>query len=139
MSIHAMSNTRSNAMSNAMSSAMSNAMSNMFSRIEIDSEGQDPIILSHGRQLTWPNDSSYANAMSSPLISPAQPIQAPFPDAISVLTLTPNELSTGAPRLVAEWWRCCDCDNMVNPSLASGKCPICSHAQCGSCKNETVP
>ncbi|KAJ6132268.1 hypothetical protein N7471_007483 [Penicillium samsonianum] len=119
---------------------MSNAMSNNFSITETDSEGQNSTPLLRVWHLTRPNDSSYADALSNPLMYRAQSTLSPFPDAISVLTATPDYLSTGAPRLVPQWWRCCGCANLVNPSLApEKKCPICSHSECGSCSTETVP
>ncbi|CAG8138421.1 unnamed protein product [Penicillium nalgiovense] len=115
------------------------AMSSNLSNAETDTEGQNPTPLLHDWHLAQPNHSSYADAMSSPLIYCAQPILAPYPDAISMLTPTPDYLPTGVPRLVPQWWRCCGCSNLVNPSLASEKCPICSHSGCGNCSTETVP
>lgn len=37
------------------------------------------------------------------------------------------------------WWRrCCACGNLVNPSLATHACLICSHIECSSCGREKV-
>ncbi|KAJ5360489.1 hypothetical protein N7517_009680 [Penicillium concentricum] len=119
-----------------MSSAMSSAMSNKFSNTETNSEGQTSTLL-HGLDLTQLNNSSYADAMSSAMISRARSTLAP--DAISRLTLTPDYLSTGAPRLVPVWRRCCQCTNLANPILAPEKCSICSHSECPSCTTENVP
>ncbi|KAJ5836674.1 hypothetical protein N7447_002700 [Penicillium robsamsonii] len=119
--------------------AMSNAMSNKFPNSETDSDGQDPTPLLHGLHLTQPIASTYTNAMSSALISRGRSTLAPFPDAISMLTLTPDYLSTGTPRLVVIWRRCCQCGNLANPILAPEKCSICSHSECGFCTTENVP
>ncbi|CAP94972.1 hypothetical protein PCH_Pc21g00750 [Penicillium rubens Wisconsin 54-1255] len=113
------------------------AISNNFPNTQTDSEGQSSTHPLHGWHLAQPNHPCDADVMSSPLIYRAQPILAPYLDTISVLT--PDYLSTGAPRLVPQWWRCCGCSNLVNPSLASEKCPICSHSECGNCSTETVP
>ncbi|KGO38891.1 hypothetical protein PEX1_002850 [Penicillium expansum] len=121
-----------------MSNVMSNAMSNKFSNAETDSEGHNSTPLPHGWRLPQPNDSSYVDAISGPLI--VQSTLAPFLDAISALTPRSDYLSTGAPRLVPIWVRCCGCGNLVNPNLApEGKCPICAHCACRSCGSENVP
>lgn len=120
--------------------AMSNAMSNKSSNTGTNSEGQNSTPFSHGWHFTRPNNSSYADSMSSTLTSHAHSTLAPFPDAISVLTPTPECLSTSAQRLVPEWWTCCKCQNLVNPNLApERKCPICSHVECDFCGTEVVP
>ncbi|KAJ5198988.1 hypothetical protein N7491_000448 [Penicillium cf. griseofulvum] len=113
-------------------------MTNKFSNTETDSEEHDSTF-SHGCHLTQPNDSFYADPTSSPLISRARSTLVPSQGAISLLTLAPNYLSTGTPRLVPEWRRCCECSNLVNPSLAPEKCPICSHPACDFCSKENVP
>ena len=70
----------------------------------------------------------------------AQSTLGPFPDAISVLTPTPEYLSTGPQRLMPEWWTCCEFQNLVNPNLApERKCPIYSHVECDFCGTEIVP
>ncbi|KAJ5165213.1 uncharacterized protein N7500_007043 [Penicillium coprophilum] len=119
--------------------SMPSAMFNTFLDTETDSEGQSSSPLSHGWHLTQPNNCSYACPMSSPLISRARSTLAPFPDAISILTPTPEYLSTGAPRLVPVWKRCCQCKNLTNPHLAPEKCSICSHVPCPDCSDENVP
>lgn len=119
---------------------MFHAMSNKISDTETDSERQNSTPLPYGWRLPQPNNFSCVDAMSSPLIYRAQSTLAPFPDAISALVPTPDYLSTGAPRLVVLWARCCVCGNLVNPDLApEKKCPICSHTECGACGKENVP
>ncbi|OQE40012.1 hypothetical protein PENCOP_c006G00373 [Penicillium coprophilum] len=117
------------------------AMFNAFSNTETDSERQSSSSLFHGWHLTQSSDCSYACPMSSPLLSRARSTLAPSPDAISILTPTPTleYLSTGAPRLVPVWTRCCQCKNLANPSLAPEKCSICSHVICVGCGKEDVP
>ncbi|KAJ5954996.1 hypothetical protein N7501_009275 [Penicillium viridicatum] len=123
-----------------MSNSMSNAMSNTTSDTEADSEGHNSTPLPYGWRLPQPNNFSYADAMSSPLMYRARSTLAPFSDAISALAPMPDYLSTGAPRLVILWVRCCGCNNLVNPDLApEHKCPICSHTECSSCGKENVP
>ncbi|KGO68849.1 hypothetical protein PITC_077900 [Penicillium italicum] len=120
--------------------AMSNAISSKFLTTETDNEGQNSTPLPYGWRLPQPNDSSYADAMTSPPMHRAQSVLAPFPEAVSALAPTLDYLSTGAPRLVPVWMRCCECENLVNPSLAAEeKCPICSHSKCRYCTTETVP
>ncbi|KAJ5512486.1 hypothetical protein N7463_002038 [Penicillium fimorum] len=114
-------------------------MSNKFLNTETDSEGQDPTPLLHGLHLTQPKASIYVNAMGSLLVSRARSTLALFPDATSMLTLTPDYLSTGDPRLVVIWRRCCQCGNLANPILAPEKCSICSHSGCDCCTTENVP
>lgn len=119
---------------------MFNAMSNKISDTEADSEGQNSTPLPYGWRLPQPNNFSYADIMSGPLVYRAQSTLALFPDAVSTLVPTPDYLSTGAPRLVVLWVRCCGCTNLVNPDLAPEKtCPICSHTECGSCGRENIP
>ncbi|OOF94706.1 hypothetical protein ASPCADRAFT_208367 [Aspergillus carbonarius ITEM 5010] len=35
---------------------------------------------------------------------------------------------------MAGWWTCCNCDQMNNPALTSGRCTVCSHSKCCDCK-----
>ncbi|KAL2699590.1 hypothetical protein AAEP93_009565 [Penicillium crustosum] len=123
-----------------MSNSMSNALSNNILDTKADSEGQNSTPLLYGRRLPQPNNLSYDDAMSNPPVYRARSTLAPFPDAISALVPGPDYLSTGAPRQVVLWVRCCGCKNLVNPHLApENKCPICAHTECSSCGKENVP
>ncbi|KAJ5794929.1 hypothetical protein N7457_001528 [Penicillium paradoxum] len=117
------------------------AMSNKFSTTETVNErqNQSPLLQGwHFNRLDI-NASMDADAMSSPLTSRVRSMVPPFSDGMSVLAPTADFLSTGAPRMVPQWWVCCGCDQMVNPNLASeDKCPICAHSKCPSCKKEEV-
>lgn len=127
-------------MSTPMFNAMSNTMSNKLSDTEADNEGQNSTPLPYGWRLPQASNFSYEHAMDIPPMYRGRATLAPFPDAISALAPTPDYLSTGAPRQVVLWMRCCGCNNLVNPALASeNKCPICAHTECDSCGQENVP
>lgn len=31
------------------------------------------------------------------------------------------------------WWKCCNCDNLVNPAWNLTTCPVCNHNKCYNC------
>ena len=107
----------------------------MFTELSIE-ETDSPLYDWHFNQL---NSSIYNNTTSTVLRSYSRSTLDGRADTMSALPSTPDYLSTGAPRLVADWWTCCKCGQMVNPNLApENRCPCCEHDHCDYCKKETV-
>ena len=42
--------------------------------------------------------------------------------------------SHGRPDMTG-WWVCSECQNTINPALASSRCPICAHSRCLNCRD----
>ncbi|KAJ5463026.1 hypothetical protein N7475_007970 [Penicillium sp. IBT 31633x] len=114
------------------------AITNKILTTEASNERQNQTTPLHSWHFNQLESLALSEAASIPLVFHGRSMLAPFTDTMTVLTPSPDCLSTGAPRLVPAWWRCCGCDQLVNPSLAS-RCPICSHDECSSCGTENVP
>ncbi|KAE8152004.1 hypothetical protein BDV25DRAFT_151742 [Aspergillus avenaceus] len=46
----------------------------------------------------------------------------------------PENIQNTARPNMAGWWICCNCQGENNPVLNSGRCTICEHKQCPSCR-----
>ncbi|KAJ0416423.1 hypothetical protein BJY00DRAFT_234795 [Aspergillus carlsbadensis] len=44
----------------------------------------------------------------------------------------PGTIGFPRPDMIG-WWLCCQCGNLVNPTLSNGQCPSCGHEQCSYC------
>ena len=97
-------------------------------------EGRLPFFL--GLSHSVPIYSSTSAGLSSPAPrNPSRSYVSGIPAAYSSASRYQDVRNMYQPYSLPGWWYCCykGCNNLVNPHLSAGKCPIDGHPQCSRC------
>ncbi|CAI7658417.1 unnamed protein product [Penicillium bialowiezense] len=79
------------------------------------------LVETDGHPSSWPTVQSESSQRRDLRTSLMPQTLSAFAMPETVATFAPAEfesLSTGAPKMAAGWWTCCNCKQMVNPNLA---------------------